>query len=56
MKVEFIKAGRADGVQYKKADVDTISDTAAKKLIERGYAKAWKPPVEGKKNATASGE
>lgn len=41
MRIEFIKAARADGVGYAKGDDATIRDVTAEKLISRGYAKKW---------------
>ena len=56
MKVEFIKNARADGVDYKKDAVETISDMAAEKLLRRGFVKKWKPAKKVKVDGPASGE
>lgn len=41
MRIKFIKAGRADGVDYKKGDDATVDGVVGNKLISRGYAEVW---------------
>ena len=46
MKVDILKAARADGVDYRKGATPDLPEVTARKLISRGYAEVWSPRVE----------
>ena len=46
MKVDILKAARADGIDYRKGATPDLPQEIASKLISRGYAAVWSPKVE----------
>lgn len=46
MKVDILKAARADGIDYRKGATPDLPEATANKLISRGYAEVWSPKAE----------